>query len=77
MGVIMETTKEVCLTHSREKLDMMLSLGFSDYAKRYDLGCSLWGFKKRFSDKFGVGVYAWYDSTGTAFNYKPVFRWVD
>ena len=48
MGVIMEIIKEVCLTHSREKLEMMLSLGFSDYAKRYDLGCSLWGLKSVF-----------------------------
>ena len=68
---------EVCLTHSREKLEMMLNLGFADYAKSYDLDCSARGFKQRFADKFGRGVFAWYDVSGTAFNYTPIFRWVD
>ena len=68
---------EVCLTNSREKLEMMLNLGFADYAKSYDLDCSARGFKQRFADKFGKGVFAWYDASGTAFNYTPIFRWVD
>lgn len=70
-------TKEVCLTHSKEKLEMALRLGFSDYTERYDSSCSAWGIKKRFADKFGKGVFAWYDASGTAFNYTPIFLWVD
>lgn len=69
--------KEVCLTHSKEKLEMMLNLGFSDYAERYDFSCSVWGFKKCFVDKFGKGVFAWYDQSGTAWEFTPIFRWVD
>ena len=69
---------EVCLTHSREKLEMMLNLGFADYAKSYDLDCSARGFKKRFADKFGTGVFAWYDKSGTAIDdFTLTFRWVD
>ena len=68
---------EVCLTHSREKLEMMLILGFADYAERYDSSCSAWGIKKRFADKFGTDVFAWYNQSGTAWGFSPIFRWVD
>ena len=74
-GKIME--KEVCLTHSKEKLEMALKLGFADYAKRYDRDCIARKFKKRFADKFGADVYAWYDMSRTAYGFTPIFRWVN
>jgi len=70
--------KTIFLTHSLEKLKKALEIGFSDYGKRYDDDCVARKFKCRFSDKFGKGVYAWYDPTGTALeNFTPIYVWVD
>ena len=70
--------RTVKLTHSADKFDAFVgALGYSDYKACYDKDCEARGFKTRFADKFGEGVYAVYDQSGTASNWTPVFEWLD
>lgn len=70
--------RRVCLSLSKKKLEMALALGFADYKARYDKDCEARGFEFRFADKFGYGVFAWYDPSGTGLeNWTPAFEWVD
>ena len=71
--------RRVCLTHDKTKAWLAIHiLNFADYKKHYNKDCEVRGFKGSFEDKFGEGVYAWYEQSGTALmNWTPVFEWVD
>jgi hypothetical protein len=71
--------RRVCLTRNETKAWLAVHiLNFADYKEHYNKDCEARGFKGCFEDKFGEGVYAWYDQSGTALmNWTPIFEWVD